>query len=129
MSQNMLKKMNRAQLLELLLSQIKETERLNKLLKAKEAELADRNLRVEKAGDLATAVLAVNGVIEAAEKAAQQYLDNIRLMEEQTRIKCEKLIADATEEASRIRKTAQNAVVEVNTLIEEIHEILHDNVD
>ncbi len=121
--------MNRSQLLELLLTQIKETERLNELLKEKEAELAERNLRIENAGDLATAVLAVNGVLEATQKAAQQYLYNIRIMEEDTRIRCQALIAEATEEAERIKKTAENAVVEVNTLIEEIHEILHDKAE
>ena len=45
-------------------------------------------MQVAEAGNLAEAVLAVNGVMEAAQAAAQQYLDNIAAMEQETRHKC-----------------------------------------
>ena len=80
-----LKKLSRAELLELLLLQTKENERLQAKLDEALQQLTDRRLRMEQCGDLAQAALAVNGVMEAAQAAARQYLDNIRAMEEEAR--------------------------------------------
>ena len=101
-----LKKMSRTELLELLLEQTKEVERLREKLLTAESLLSDRHLRVEFAGNLAEAVLSVNGVMDAAQKAADQYLFNIKQMEELTRQHCEQLIRSATEDAARIRHNA-----------------------
>lgn len=106
MTDKELKKMSRSELLELLLEQTKEVERLREKLLAAESLLADRHLRVEFAGNLAEAVLSVNGVMDAAQKAAEQYLFNIQKMEESTRQHCEQMIRSATEEAARIRHDA-----------------------
>lgn len=107
MTERELKKLSRAELLELLLSQTREVENLRKKLQATEDEMNDRNLRILEAGDLAHAVLQVNGVMQAAQAAAQQYLDNIKIMEEETRIKCEQLLENARLEAAQIRETAR----------------------
>ena len=80
MKEKELKRLSRAELLDLLLVQTKEAERLRKRLEKAEQELADRNVQIEKAGDLAHAVVQINGVMEAAQAAAQQYLDNIARM-------------------------------------------------
>ncbi len=98
-----LKKLNRTELLELLLVQTKETERLREKLQRAEEALADRNLQVKEAGNLAQAALAVNGVMEAAQAAAQQYLDNIQVMQKQTELRCRQMIAQARQEAAQIR--------------------------
>jgi len=92
MTEKELRKLSRAELLELLLAQTEEVERLRQNLEKAEKLLADRYLRVEFAGNLAEAVLAVNGVMEAAQKAADQYLLNIAQMEEQTRKYCDQLL-------------------------------------
>ena len=78
-----LKKLNRKELLELLLLQTRENEKLKAELSEVQAALDEKNLRIEKAGDLATAMIAVNGVMEAAQAAAEQYLENIKKMERQ----------------------------------------------
>jgi len=101
-----LKHLSRGELLELLLLQTRETERLQEELRIREEELSNRILRMEQAGDLAHAVLMVNDVMEAAQQAARQYLDNIAAMEAETRETCQKLIAEAKEEAERIRRDA-----------------------
>lgn len=100
MTEKELKKLNRAELLELLLIQTKENEKLRERLKKREEKLADRRIRIEQAGSLAEAVLAVNKVMEAAQEAAQQYLDNIAAMEAETKEKCEKLLAEAAASAN-----------------------------
>jgi len=87
MTEKELKRLSRAELLELLLIQTRETEQLRRKLEKAEAALADRQLRLSNAGDLAQAVLSINGVMEAAQAAAQQYLDNIIQMEQEARIR------------------------------------------
>lgn len=77
--------MSRAELLELLLEESRENERLRAQLQEMNEKLADRAIRIERAGSIAEAALQLNGVFQAAEEAAAQYLENVRhLAEEQT---------------------------------------------
>lgn len=125
MKEKELKRLSRAELLELLLTQTRETERLRKRLEKADAELANRHLKVQKAGDLAHAALEINGVMEAAQAAAQQYLDNIIRMENETKLRCEKLLEDARKEAAQIRKQAPKKADSEGELLEEIYGILN----
>ena len=77
MTEKELKRLSRAELLELLLAQTEENEKLKKRLQAAEAALSDRKIIMEKAGTMAEAALKLNGVFEAADRAARQYLENI----------------------------------------------------
>ena len=63
MTEKELKRLSRSELLELLLAQTKEAERLEKKLEKAERMLSDRRLQLEKAGDIAHAALEINGVI------------------------------------------------------------------
>lgn len=122
MKQKELKRLTRAELLEMLLAQTQESERLRERLEVAQAQLADRELKLSQSGDLAQAAMAVNGVMEAAQAAARQYLDNIQRMERETaqirenterleretQERCEKLLADARKQADRIKRTAGN---------------------
>lgn len=102
MTDKTLKRLSRSELLELLLAQTREREALEK-------KLEDRQLQIEKAGDIAHAVLEINGVMNATQAAAQQYLDNIARMEQVTKLRCEKMLHEARMEAARIRKEAKAA--------------------
>lgn len=73
-----LRKLSRMDLLEMLIEQGREVERLKNELKEAKDQLVNKELVVQEAGSLAEAALKVNGVYEAAEAAAQQYLDNIK---------------------------------------------------
>lgn len=99
-----LKKLSRAELLELLLVQTRENEKLRELLNKAQDKLNERRIRMDEVGDLANAVLVVNGVIEAAQLSASQYLENIRIMERETKAECEKIIEEARIEAEKIRR-------------------------
>lgn len=77
-----LKKLSRADLLELLLEQRRENEKLRAQLKRAKALLTDREIEIENAGSIAEAALKLNGVFEAAQKAADQYLENVRRLAE-----------------------------------------------
>ena len=73
------------QLMEILLEQSKENDSLKVQLEEKEdiiarykKKLSERKIELQKAGTIAEASFQLNGVLEAAEKASQQYLDNLQ---------------------------------------------------
>ena len=106
MTDKELKRLSRAELLELLLIQTRESEHLKLQLEEAKRELADREIRIREAGNLADAAMAVNGVLESAQKAAQQYLDNIARMEQETKLRCQQMLLDASGEAEKIKLEA-----------------------
>lgn len=79
MTDKELRKLSRAELLEMLLEQTKRIEALKAELELKNKELENRRIMIEKAGSIAEASLRLNEVFEAAQKAADQYLYNIKL--------------------------------------------------
>jgi ClpP class serine protease len=78
MTEKELKKLKRTELLEMLLVQTKRVEELEQELEKKNKQLEDKRIVTEQTGNLADAVLKLNGVFEAAQKAAEQYLYNIK---------------------------------------------------
>lgn len=78
MTDKELKRMSRAELLELLIEQMEENERLRKKLAEANAELADRQIVLDRAGSIAKAALELNKVFEAADLAARQYVESVR---------------------------------------------------
>lgn len=78
MTDKELKKLSRYELLEMLLEQSKEVERLKEELEKANALLEERQILIHNAGSIAEASLKLNGVFEAAQKAADQYLENIK---------------------------------------------------
>lgn len=107
MTDKELKRLSRSELLELLLIQTREREQLEQRLAEAEQKLADRQIRLEKAGDIAHAALEINGVMEAAQAAARQYLESVERLEKETRQRCEQMLIRARLEAVEIRSKAQ----------------------
>lgn len=112
MTDRELKKLSRIQLLEMLLAQSRELEQLKEELEQAQAELNSRRIKLQESGSIAEAALKLNGVFEAAQSAADQYIQNVtersrtaedrcRTMEEQTRKKCDKMVKEAQAEAAR----------------------------
>lgn len=114
MTDKELKRLSRTELLELLLMQTKETERLTKKLEQAEALLSDRQLRLDKAGDIAHAALEINGVMEAAQAAAQQYLDNVIRMDQESAQRAEKIMETARQEIDQAWKEIHQARQEID---------------
>lgn len=82
MTERELRKMSRAELLELLLDERRENEVLREKLKKALTALSDRQIALTEAGSIAEAALRINGVFEAAQAAADQYLENVRRLTE-----------------------------------------------
>ena len=80
-----LKKLGRIDLLELLLEERKENDRLREELRQTEQQLKKRTEEIACANSIAEAVLRLNGVLEAAEEAAVQYVENVRRIAEEAR--------------------------------------------
>lgn len=80
MTDKNLKKLSRADLLELLLEESKENERLREKLRVASEKLKDKTILIQNAGSIAEAAMQLNKVFEAAEAAAQQYVENVRRM-------------------------------------------------
>ena len=73
-----LRKLKKEELLKIMLAQGELIDAQKRRIESLEARLADKQLRVSKAGSLAEASLAVTKIFEEAEKAAQLYVYNIR---------------------------------------------------
>ena len=78
MTENELKKLNRAELLELLLEQERENNRLRIEIRDLKLKLEDRSINLVEAGNIADAALRIQSVFEAAQAAADTYLYNIK---------------------------------------------------
>ena len=72
------RRLSRQELLELLIEESEKSERLEKRLAQAQEKLASRELKIENAGSIAEAALAVSGIFDAAEEACAQYKENIR---------------------------------------------------
>lgn len=105
-----LKKLKRTDLLEILLQQNREIERLKQELERAEEQVASRKILIAESGSIAEAALSLNGVFTAAQLACEQYVENVKQrsqqqeeicaeMERVTRAKCDRMIADAQKQA------------------------------
>ena len=121
MTEKQLKSLRRADLLEMLLTLVKENEELREELATARKQIDDKMLALEPVGSLAEAALTLNGVFESAQAACEQYLHNILLRsqhieeicnrkEQATKEKCEQMLAEAKAEAEKyLEQAKQNA--------------------
>lgn len=100
MTDKELRKLRRVELLELLVDQAAEMEELRRQLDQANEALAQRKIQLEEAGSIAEAALRLNGVFEAADKAAKEYLDSAREMAQ----KREALLRRTQEEAEEMAR-------------------------
>lgn len=78
MTDKELKKLGRKDLLELLLDQRKENERLRKRVQELEEQIEKREITAKEAGTIAEAALKLNGVLEVVETSVEQYLESVK---------------------------------------------------
>ena len=107
MTDKELRCLSRSELLEMLIAQTEENSQLKIRLEQAEAQLRDRRIEIDKAGSLAEAALSLNGVFQAAEAAAQQYLENIQRISGQQDAICRSMKEKAEKETAQFRQEAQ----------------------
>lgn len=88
---NNLKKLNRKQLLEILLDQTKRIEELENELQNTKEKLKDKNVKINNVGTLAEASLILSDIFKAADEAIAIQMQNVEKMakEEEKRVKKE----------------------------------------
>ena len=78
MTEQKLRKLSRMELLEMLLEQSKEVERLRQENQRLAEQLENRRIMIDEAGSIAEAAMELNQIFETAQKTADQYLQNVR---------------------------------------------------
>lgn len=137
MTEKELRKLSRAELLEMLLKQSREMEYLKTALQQTEEKLHNRGLMLEEAGSIAEAALRVNHVFETAQQAADQYLESIKKqnaelegrclsMEQETSAKCAQM---ERETSSKCAYMIQEAQQQANAYWEDARKKLEQFVD
>jgi len=102
MTDKELKHLSRAELVELLLAQAEENKGLKLRLDQMQEQLDSRQIKISEAGSIAEAALQLNGVFEAAQNAAAQYLDNIKRFSEESESLRQQMEAEAKKKAELI---------------------------
>ena len=114
------KRLSRSQLIDIIYQlQLKQDELIadnENLSKA----LADKRLRVSKAGNIADAALEIHNVMQAAQDAAAHYLEEIRIMRNETEEKCRILLEKARKDADDIIVQAKRSNPSYDSVLEEI---------
>lgn len=122
MTERELKKLNKNQLLELLKEQTERANRLEIEFEEIKRKLKERKIIENNTGSIAEAALKLNGVFEAAQAAADQYLENIervsaeqdsitKKIEEEARAKAE-LMLQETEKRCKLREEEEKKKLE-----------------
>lgn len=88
MTEKEIRRLSRADLLEMLIDQSRELNELRSRLEAAEKELQYRQIVLQNAGSIAEAALKLNGVFEAAQAACDQYVESVRLQGEAYLAQC-----------------------------------------
>ncbi len=78
MTDKELKRLSRRELLEMLLEQSRLLDSRQAEIDRLKAELENKNILLENAGSIAEAALKISGVFEAAQRAADIYLESVK---------------------------------------------------
>lgn len=106
-----LRRLGRAELIEIIYEMKKNELRLTEELSAAQARLDAREYAISEAGSIADAAMRLNGVFEAAQAAADEYLRAVCRREEDARKACEAMLA-RTEEACRLREAEADRAID-----------------
>ena len=102
------KRLSRAQLIEIIYQLQLQIDKLNEEKQALENELEDKRLRLQSAGNIAEAALEINDCFRSAQNAAEQYLNEIKAIREETDTERQRILKEAKAEAEAIIAGAKN---------------------
>ena len=114
------KKLSRAQLIEIIYQLQLQIDKLNEEKQALENELEDKRLRLQSAGNIAEAALEINDCFRSAQNAAEQYLNEIKAIREETDTERQRILKEAKAEAEGIIAGAKNTQGDYDSAIDAI---------
>lgn len=145
MTEKELRKLTRRDLLEMLIMQTKRTDELQAQLDASRQQLKERELTVSNAGSMAEAALKLNGVFEAADAAAAQYIKSVsdgesavaagaaesgfaesEAITEEARLKAQKLLEETEARCRAREEKAEKYVEAVNVKLKNLYAAYKD---
>lgn len=122
MTDKELKRLSRVELIDIIYEMQKQSEEKDAQMQKMQTALDDRTLRIANAGSIAEAAFSINGIFEAAQAAADQYLASIKAATadmEQTLAEAEekrqKILSDAEEQAADLVRKAEEQAASMNT--------------
>lgn len=125
------KRLNRSQLIEIIYQLQLEAEKLTEENMRLERELADKRLRLSNAGNIADAALEINNCFRSAQNAADQYLNEIKLLREETEAERQRILSQARAEAEAIivgaKKIYGDCDSEIELFLKEFRQSHSDN--
>ena len=124
------KRLNRAQLIDIIYQFQLRIDQLTEQNKVLEQELADKRFRLSNAGNIADAALEMNRCFRSAQDAADQYLNEIKTIREETEAERQRILAQAEAEAAAILEGTKRTQIDYRTAVEAIlreYEMSHSN--
>ena len=102
MTEKEMRRLSRADLLEMLIDQSMELQTLRERLETAEAALKNREITINQAGSIAEAALQLNGVFASAQASAQQYLDSVQALSLRQETVCEQREKESLEKTEKM---------------------------
>lgn len=103
------KRLSRYQLIDIIYQFQLQVDKLTEQNRALERALADKRIRLSDAGNIAEAALEINNCFLSAQNAAEQYLNEIQAIREETEAERQRILAQAKSAAEAIIAGAKKA--------------------
>lgn len=106
------KKLNRSELIEIIYQLQKNEQSYLDEIKILRSQLEAKNFKISNAGSIAEAAVSLSGIFAKAQEAADIYLDEIKIVNDNAKAEAEKLICNAEAQAEKI---IEDANIKVNS--------------
>ena len=114
------KRLSRAQLIDIIYKLQLELDKVNEEKQELESKLADKRLRLQSSGNIAEAALEINDCFRSAQNAAEQYLNEIKAIREETEAERQRILKEAQAQAEAIIASAKKTQGDYDSVIEAI---------
>ena len=125
------KRLSRSQLIDVIYQLQLQLDQVTAKNQELEQQLADKRLRLQNAGNIAEAALAMNDCFLSAQNAAAQYLNEIQTIRDEAEAQRQQILAQAQAEAEQIladaKKTQGNYDSAIEAIIKEFGQNHSDN--
>ena len=101
------KRLSRAELIDVIYQLQLQVDTLSEQNQKLKMALSDKRIRINSVGNIAEAALEINNCFASAQKAAEQYLGEIKALREEAEADCARLLEEARAEAEAIRSAAK----------------------
>ena len=114
------KRLSRAQLIDIIYQLQLQIDELTEKNQGLEKALEDKRIRIKNAGNIAHAALEINDCFRSAQNAAEQYLNEIKAIREETEAERQRILSQARAEAEVIIAGAKKTQGDYDSAIEAI---------